>query len=125
MYPGLLPSGELLGVCFVMLTVLASRFCYLIFQLLPQVWHSAIRSFLNLWREPPLDFFHTRLDIPRVEIAIIPRIALLVFPPKPVPLWLDFPLVWTKSMRTLSEWHLGQFMVILLSERVWSEGGRS
>lgn len=85
--------------------------CYLIFQFEPQSWHTATETCLNLLFELPLDFFHTRFDIPSVETAVIPRIALFVCPISPVLLCVALELVWIISIRVLAEWHFGQCIV--------------
>lgn len=66
---------------------------YLIFQLLPHSWQIAVFVCLNFVFDVPLDFFHTRFDVPIVIKAVAVRRALLVWPPNPVPWWPVRPLV--------------------------------
>ncbi|EFG80103.1 hypothetical protein HMPREF0281_02658 [Corynebacterium ammoniagenes DSM 20306] len=58
---------------------------FFIFQSLPQSWQRAVFTFFVLVLWVPLDFFHTRLDIPRVPNAVMVRAALFMLPPRPVP----------------------------------------
>jgi hypothetical protein len=58
---------------------------YFIFQSFPQSWQSAVLTFFVLVLWVPLDFFHTKLDMPTVVIAATFRALLFMLPPKPTP----------------------------------------
>ena len=66
---------------------------YLIAQEFPQSWQRHTFSFLNFVFSVPFDFFQTRLDIPKVLMAVIARAVLFSFPPKPVPCLAVLPPV--------------------------------
>ena len=66
----------------------AGFFTYFISQEFPQFWQRQIFWFFTTVFSPPLLFFHTRLDMPRVDTAIKPRAALLIWPPIPFPCFL-------------------------------------
>src|SRR5699024_3504628 len=56
-----------------------------IFQTFPQSWRREVVTYLVLVLWVPLDFFQTRLDIPRVHNAGMVRAVLFMLPPRPVP----------------------------------------
>src|SRR5699024_7827105 len=83
---------------------------YFIFQSLPQSWQRAVLTFLVLVLWVPLDFFQTRLDIPRVPHAVMVRAVLCMLPPRPVPLEAVRVPCSTKLIWTFAPLQLGQFM---------------
>ena len=88
---------------------------YSIIHELPQFWHKQTFSFVITVFSPPLDFFHTRFDIPSVQAAVNPLAMLFMCPPKPFPCFLVLvDACWIETV-TLSLPHFGQNIFVPFS----------
>lgn len=84
----------------------AAELIYLIVHEFPQFWQRQIFWFFTTSFAVPVLFFQTRLESPSVHIAVKPRAALFMWPPKPTP---DFLVLLDTCCMVIVTFSLPQF----------------